>query len=90
MGERGPSLLGTTVVSAVAPHVRADQETALQQDIQHVGIVGCGTMGGGIAQIVASHGFTVSFVESDDAAVERGSARIAASTCAMAGWKTAV
>lgn len=48
----------------------------MSQDIQHVGIVGCGTMGGGIAQIVASNGFTVSFVESDDAAVERGRARI--------------
>ena len=50
----------------------------MSQDIQHVGIVGCGTMGGGIAQIVASHGFQVSFVEADDTAVERGRTRIEA------------
>ncbi len=49
----------------------------MTQDIRTVGIVGCGTMGGGIAQIVASHGFDVVFVEQDDESVERGSARIA-------------
>jgi len=48
----------------------------LSQDIQHVGIVGCGTMGGGIAQIVASNGFQVSFVEADDESVQQGVARI--------------
>jgi len=48
------------------------------QDISTVGIVGCGTMGSGIAQIVASNGFDVVFVEQDAAAVEAGTARIAA------------
>jgi len=48
------------------------------QDISTVGIVGCGTMGSGIAQIVASNGFEVVFVEQDDAAVEAGTARITA------------
>jgi 3-hydroxybutyryl-CoA dehydrogenase len=46
--------------------------------IKTVGIVGCGTMGGGIAQIIASHGYEVRFIEMNDAAVERGSARIGA------------
>ncbi len=44
--------------------------------IEHVGIVGCGTMGAGIAEIIASHGHRVSFVEVNDAAVDAGLARI--------------
>jgi 3-hydroxybutyryl-CoA dehydrogenase len=46
------------------------------EDIEKVGIVGCGTMGSGIAEIVARHGFDVTFVEVDDEAVEKGYARI--------------
>ncbi len=57
----------------------------MSEDIQHVGIVGCGTMGGGIAQIVASHGFDVSFVEADDAAVQAGRDRIAATLDRLVG-----
>ncbi len=45
-------------------------------EIQKVGIVGCGTMGAGIAEIVARNGLDVTFVEVDDAAVERGLERI--------------
>jgi 3-hydroxybutyryl-CoA dehydrogenase len=44
--------------------------------IGKVGIVGCGTMGSGIAEIVARNGLPVSFVEIDAAAVERGRERI--------------
>lgn len=44
--------------------------------INQVGIVGCGTMGAGIAEIVARNGHEVRFVEVDDAAVEAGFARI--------------
>jgi 3-hydroxybutyryl-CoA dehydrogenase len=47
--------------------------------ISKVGIVGCGTMGSGIAEIVARHGLPVTFVEVDGGAVERGHARIASS-----------
>jgi 3-hydroxybutyryl-CoA dehydrogenase len=47
--------------------------------IQRVGIVGCGTMGSGIAEVVARHGLAVAFVEVDDAAVEAGASRIRAS-----------
>ena len=49
------------------------------RDVVRVGIVGCGTMGSGIAEITARRGMPVAFVEVDDAAVERGLARIAAS-----------
>jgi 3-hydroxybutyryl-CoA dehydrogenase len=48
----------------------------LVEKIGKVGIVGCGTMGSGIAEIVARHGLPVSYVEIDDAAVERGRERI--------------
>jgi 3-hydroxybutyryl-CoA dehydrogenase len=44
--------------------------------IGKVGIVGCGTMGSGIAEIVARNGLPVAFVEVDAAAVERGRQRI--------------
>ncbi|WP_157042166.1 3-hydroxybutyryl-CoA dehydrogenase [Nitriliruptor alkaliphilus] len=48
-------------------------------EVGKVGIVGCGTMGSGIAEIVARNGLPVAFVEVDAGAVERGSARIASS-----------
>ncbi len=44
--------------------------------IDQVGVVGCGTMGAGISEIVARHGIPVRFVEVDDEAVEAGYARI--------------
>lgn len=45
-------------------------------EIDKVGVVGCGTMGAGIAEIVARNGMDVTFVEVDDIAVENGLARI--------------
>ena len=47
--------------------------------IDVVGVVGCGTMGAGIAEIVSRNGLPVRFVEVDDEAVEKGLARIASS-----------
>ncbi|MBW3661551.1 MAG: NAD(P)-binding domain-containing protein [Actinobacteria bacterium] len=47
--------------------------------ITKVGVVGCGTMGSGICEIVARNGHDVVFVEVDDGAVERGRARIVGS-----------
>ena len=44
--------------------------------IEQVGIVGCGTMGSGIAEIVARYGHAVRFVEIDGEAVEAGFKRI--------------
>jgi 3-hydroxybutyryl-CoA dehydrogenase len=45
-----------------------------------VGVVGLGTMGAGIAEVCARHGFAVHAVEMDTAAAERGRARIESST----------
>jgi 3-hydroxybutyryl-CoA dehydrogenase len=48
--------------------------------IARVGVVGLGTMGAGIAEVIARHGYQVTAVESDQAALERGSASIVGST----------
>ena len=48
-------------------------------DIAKVGVVGCGTMGSGICEIVARSGVPVSFVEVSDDRVEAGLDRIRAS-----------
>lgn len=45
-----------------------------------VGVVGLGTMGAGIAEVFARHGFSVIAVETDDAGVDRGRGTIAGST----------
>jgi 3-hydroxybutyryl-CoA dehydrogenase len=53
-----------------------------EQVVDHigaVGVVGCGTMGAGIAEIVSRNGLPVHFVEMSDEAVEAGLARIRAS-----------
>jgi 3-hydroxybutyryl-CoA dehydrogenase len=48
-------------------------------EVGKVGIVGCGTMGSGIAEIVARNGLPVAFVEQSGEAVDSGRARIAGS-----------
>ncbi len=50
-----------------------------ERTIDRIGIVGCGTMGSGIAELCARKGLDVVFVEVDADAVSRGNARIAAS-----------
>ncbi|MHB8511001.1 MAG: 3-hydroxyacyl-CoA dehydrogenase family protein [Actinomycetota bacterium] len=45
-------------------------------EIKTVGIVGCGTMGAGIAELCARNGFTVLFKEIDDERVAAGLTRI--------------
>jgi 3-hydroxybutyryl-CoA dehydrogenase len=47
--------------------------------IERVGVVGCGLMGAGIAEVCARQGLEVIVVESDDAAVKAGRGRIEAS-----------
>ncbi len=44
--------------------------------IKHVGVIGCGLMGGGIVQVAAQAGFQVLFVEADDELVKRGLGRL--------------
>jgi len=45
-------------------------------DIRRVGVVGCGLMGSGIAEVAAKSGFDVMVREVDDEVVERGKYRI--------------
>jgi len=49
-------------------------------DIEKVGVVGCGLMGSGIAEVCARSGAAVLVREIDAAAVERGEKRILAIT----------
>ena len=58
---------------AKVPDVPKDTKTA---DIQRVGIVGCGTMGGGIAMSFADAGIPVIVLESEETALDRGLERI--------------
>lgn len=51
-------------------------EQFVVEEVARVGVVGCGTMGSGIAEIVASHGIPVVVVDVDAVAVERGSERL--------------
>ena len=59
--------------AAKVPDVPADTNTVT---IQTAGVVGCGTMGGGIAMNFANAGIPVTVVEADEAALERGLAAI--------------
>ena len=58
---------------AKVPDVPKDTKTA---DIQRVGIVGCGTMGGGIAMSFADAGIPVIVLESEEMSLDRGLERI--------------
>jgi 3-hydroxybutyryl-CoA dehydrogenase len=60
----------------------------MAREFTKVGVVGLGTMGTGIAQVLARHGIAVVGVEVDDEAAQRGVAAIEASTQrAVAGEK---
>jgi 3-hydroxybutyryl-CoA dehydrogenase len=45
-------------------------------DVQKVGVIGCGIMGSGIVEVCAKTGAQVTYVEVDDARVDRGRAAI--------------
>jgi 3-hydroxybutyryl-CoA dehydrogenase len=47
--------------------------------IQHIGVIGAGTMGNGIAQVCAVAGLKVTMVDINDAAVQRGLSTLAGS-----------
>ncbi len=59
----------------------AAQETQqTQREFGTVGVIGLGTMGAGIAEVFARHGYTVVGVEVDDEAVTRGRQHLEGST----------
>ena len=59
----------------------AAQETQqAQREFGTVGVIGLGTMGAGIAEVFARHGYTVVGVEVDDEAVTRGRQHLEGST----------
>jgi 3-hydroxybutyryl-CoA dehydrogenase len=47
--------------------------------IEHIGVIGAGTMGNGIAQVCATAGLKVTMVDVNDAAVQRGLSTLAGS-----------
>ena len=49
-------------------------------EISAVGVVGLGTMGAGIAEVCARHGYRVLAIEPDADSLERGRASISRST----------
>ena len=55
------------------PGVPADTKAT---DITSAGVIGCGTMGGGIAMCFANAGIPVVVVEGDGSALERGLEKI--------------
>jgi 3-hydroxybutyryl-CoA dehydrogenase len=50
------------------------------QDVQHVGVIGCGLMGAGIAEVVARVGIDVTVLEQTEELMAAGRERIEAST----------
>ncbi|TIC84052.1 3-hydroxybutyryl-CoA dehydrogenase [Nocardioides sp. GY 10127] len=64
--------------SSTAPSSTA--EDAPGRTVETIGVVGLGTMGAGIAEVFARHGFAVVGVEVDEAAVARGRGHLEHST----------
>jgi len=58
---------------AKVPDVPADTPT---RPIQNAGVIGCGTMGGGIAMVFANAGIPVTVVEAEQAALDAGLEKI--------------
>jgi 3-hydroxybutyryl-CoA dehydrogenase len=59
--------------TAAVPNVPASQ------DVTRIGVIGCGLMGSGIAEVSARAGLDVVVIEADEPAVQAGRARIEAS-----------
>jgi len=52
-------------------------EATTKRDVHRIAVIGAGTMGGGIAAILAQHGYAVHLYDPAPAALERAAARIA-------------
>jgi len=67
-----PALAYADVAERQAAHIPDVPENTPQRPIRHVGVLGAGTMGSGIAMSAAEAGFSVTLVEADAQALERG------------------
>ncbi len=77
---QAPRLHGSTVHGPIAPSVPTVCSVSLEDmEITRVGVVGCGLMGSGIAEVSARAGLDVVVVEADARAAVAGRARIDAS-----------
>ena len=65
-----------TQAAAAAWDIRGLADGTTTRDIKKVGIIGAGTMGGGISMNFASIGLPVTIVETQQEALERGLTRI--------------
>ena len=65
------------VLSVPVPYNNQSSEVKL--NIKNIGVVGAGTMGNGIAQVFAASGFSVTLVDVNQQAVDRGMAAISGS-----------
>src|SRR4051794_25203723 len=61
-------------------HLMSGERMAVAREVRKVGVVGLGTMGAGIAEVLARSGVQVVGVENDDAGVERAKSHLATST----------
>src|SRR5664279_2411118 len=60
----------------------------MSREFQNIGVIGLGTRGAGIAEVLARNGLAVIGVEVDEAALERGRVSVETSTArAVAGGK---
>ena len=77
MSCRGVVAVGTQFGLARSPHAKSQERRNVSKVIESVGVVGCGLMGSGIAEVAARAGLDVTVTESSPSAAEAGIARVA-------------
>jgi len=75
------NLVGIFSVDISPPKIdtQADEKVTALMEIRKVGVVGCGQMGGGIAQVCAQSGYAVLVSEANDELLQKGLAAIKSS-----------
>lgn len=75
-GDQSKALRHIFFAERAAAKVDDTPRDTQERTVRRIGVIGAGTMGGGIAMNFLSAGFPVSIVETSDAALERGVAAI--------------
>jgi 3-hydroxybutyryl-CoA dehydrogenase len=79
---------GASVGSYAATDEQRRRTTFMSREFQQVGVIGLGTMGAGIAEVLARSGVEVRAIEVDEAALDRGRTHLEHSTArAVSGGK---